>query len=379
MPSDELRENVAHHMAYVHESVESSTVSFRQQERRNVYTTPKSYLELIQLYKKLLEKNTQEVEQMKARLEMGLIKLRSSASQVADMQVQLKEEAIVVEMKKKETDVLLVQVGQESAIADEQAELGAIEAEKVAAIQQEVSAFAAQCNADLAAAEPAVIKAAEALNNLDKGSLTELKSMTSPAPIVLATVNAVQYMMAPKGQLNKTKTAWAEAKKMMASVDKFLESLLSFDKDNLLPENKAKVRGITGTPEAPNPEFNFPSVKRVSLAAAGLCDWVVNILIYHDIYLDVEPKRKLLQEAETKLSDANKKLQVVSETVAALNARKEGLQQQLVEATEEKNKLVEKAEKTAKRLNLAERLVNGLKDENERWGNNVEDLTARKY
>jgi len=269
-------------------------------------------------------------------------------------------------------------VGQESAIADEQAELGAIEAEKVAAIQQEVSAFAAQCNADLAAAEPAVIKAAEALNNLDKGSLTELKSMTSPAPIVLATVNAVQYMMAPKGQLNKTKTAWAEAKKMMASVDKFLESLLSFDKDNLLPENKAKVRGITGTPEAPNPEFNFPSVKRVSLAAAGLCDWVVNILIYHDIYLDVEPKRKLLQEAETKLSDANKKLQVVSETVAALNARKEGLQQQLVEATEEKNKLVEKAEKTAKRLNLAERLVNGLKDENERWGNNVEDLTARK-
>ena len=37
-------------------------------------------------------------------------------------------------------------------------------------------------------------------------------------------------MMAPKGGLKKVKTAWGEAKKMMASVDKFLESLLLFDK-----------------------------------------------------------------------------------------------------------------------------------------------------
>ena len=78
---------------------------------------------------------------MKTRLSTGLVKLRESAAQVADMQIQLKDEAIVVEAKKQETDVLLVQVGQESAVADEQAELGAIEAEKVAAIQQEVSAF----------------------------------------------------------------------------------------------------------------------------------------------------------------------------------------------------------------------------------------------
>ena len=54
MESPELRENVAHHMAYVHESVEQATVAYLAQERRNVYTTPKSYLELIMLYKRLL-------------------------------------------------------------------------------------------------------------------------------------------------------------------------------------------------------------------------------------------------------------------------------------------------------------------------------------
>jgi dynein heavy chain len=224
MESAELRENVAHHMAYVHEAVELLTVSYLSQERRNVYTTPKSYLELIMLYKKLLADKQAHLDLLKTRLETGLIKLRSSAAQVADMQVQLKDDLVIVEGKKAETDALLVQVGQESAIADAQAELGAVEAEKVSAIQQEVSAFAAQCNQDLAAAEPAVLKAAEALNNLDKGSLGELKSMASPSPAVVAVVNAVQYMMAPKGQINKVKTAWAEGKKMMASVDRFLQA-----------------------------------------------------------------------------------------------------------------------------------------------------------
>lgn len=200
--------------------------------------------------------------------------------------------------------------------------------------------------------------------------------MNSPNPAVVAVVNAVQYMLAKKGE--KVKLAWAEAKKMMGSVDQFLNVLLNFDKDNLPADNKAKVRGFTGSAENPNPEFNYNFVKKISTAAAGLCDWVVNVLIYHDIFLDVEPKRKLLAEAQVKLEDANKKLVAVNEKVAALEARKQQFQDQLVEATEEKNRLIEKADQTAKRLNLAERLVNGLKDENERWGINVEALEQDK-
>lgn len=68
----------------------------------------------------------------------------------------------------------------------------------------------------------------------------------------------------------------------------------------------------------------------------------------------------------------------VNEKVTALEARKQQFQDQLVEATEEKNRLIEKADQTAKRLNLAERLVNGLKEENERWGINVERLELDK-
>mgnify|MGYP001195213028 CR=1 FL=1 len=60
----------------------------------------------------------------------------------------------------------------------------------------------------------------------------------------------------------------------------------------------------------------------------------------------------------------------------AVEARKAELQDQLVAATEEKNRLIAAADSTAKRLNLASRLVNGLKDENERWGAGVEAAQA---
>ena len=138
------------------------------------------------------------------------------------------------------------------------------------------------------------------------------------------------------------------------------------------------VRTITGPADNPDPTFNYDSMKSKSGAAAGLCDWVVNICTYHDIYLEVEPKRKKLQEAEGKLLDANRKLQVVRDKVAVLEERKKARQDQLVAATEEKNRLLEAAANTAKRLNLAERLVNGLKDENERWGAGVESLKEQK-
>lgn len=68
-------------------------------------------------------------------------------------------------------------------MADEQAEVAAVEEEKVEAVQRSVHDFASQCQADLAAAEPAIRKAEAALNGLDKTSLSELKSLPTPPKV----------------------------------------------------------------------------------------------------------------------------------------------------------------------------------------------------
>ena len=203
---------------------------------------------------------------------------------------------------------------------------------------------------------------------------------------------AVSYMLAPKGaNLKKIDITWGGAKKMMGDPAKFLEILQAYDKDNFPLEAKAKVweytgtaklpdgrevtQGFAGTPE--NPEYNFDYMKGKSSAAAGLCDWIVNICIYHDIYLDVAPKRAKLQAAEAELAAANKKLAGVRAHVAALNEKMANLTAQLEQATTEKNELVAKAEATQKRANLATRLVNGLLDEGVRWTNEVAQLDEK--
>jgi dynein heavy chain, axonemal len=80
--------------------------------RRYNYTTPKSYLELISLYKSLLAKKREELRLAKERLESGVDKIQQASAQVADLQINLKEEQIIVEEKKAQTEKLIVNIGE---------------------------------------------------------------------------------------------------------------------------------------------------------------------------------------------------------------------------------------------------------------------------
>ena len=57
--------------------------------RRYNYMTPKSYLELISLYKSLLAKQRALLAENKTRLENGVEKIAQASRQVADLQVSV--------------------------------------------------------------------------------------------------------------------------------------------------------------------------------------------------------------------------------------------------------------------------------------------------
>ena len=64
-------------------------------------------------------------------------------------------------------------------------------------------------------------------------------------------------------------------------------------------------------------------------------------------------------------------LQIVQDKVAAINAKVQELKDQLFEAEAKKRKVEDEAQELMDQLDLANRLVNGLADENVRWSNNV--------
>lgn len=72
LDSDDLRQNIAVNMAETHLSIDIANEKFRKFERRNNYTTPKSFLELISFYKSLLEEKRGFVERQIKRYTLGL-------------------------------------------------------------------------------------------------------------------------------------------------------------------------------------------------------------------------------------------------------------------------------------------------------------------
>ncbi|GLH11964.1 Dynein heavy chain, cytoplasmic [Gryllus bimaculatus] len=348
---ESLYDPVAGFMAFVHTSVNNMSRVYLQTERRYNYTTPKSYLEQISLYTKLLNQKTTELHGKVERLENGLEKLKSTAEQVDDLKAKLAIQEVELKQKNDAADALIEvvqieteKVCKEKTVADE-------EEKKVSVIAEEVSKKQRDCEEDLRKAEPALLAAQEALNTLNKANLTELKSFGSPPGAVTNVTAAVMVLLAPGGKVPKDRS-WKAAKIVMAKVDAFLDALINYDKENIHPDVTKAIQ-----PYLKNTEFEPEFVRSKSAAAA--------------VYCDVEPKRRALALANAELAAAQDKLEVIKRKVASLEEQLAKLTADFEQATEEKMRCQKEADATNATIQLANRLVGGLASENVRWAEAV--------
>lgn len=137
---------------------------------------------------------------------------------------------------------------------------------------------------------------------MNKANLTELKSFGKPPPAVANVTAAVMVLMAPASSIPKDRS-WKASKLMMGKVDQFLDSLINFDKENIQDANLKAV-----TPYIDDKDFDPEFIRTKSFAAAGLCSWVINIVMFYKVFCDVEPKRKALAAANAELAAARDSL-----------------------------------------------------------------------
>ncbi|XP_043280370.1 dynein beta chain, ciliary isoform X2 [Venturia canescens] len=362
---ESFRESAAKFMAHAHTSVNAASRLYLASERRYNYTTPKSFLEQISLYAKLLKAKAAELRGRVERLENGLAKLRSTAVQVDELKETLAVQEIELQQKNEAADALIAIVGVETEKVQKEKALADEEESKVAIIAEEVTKKQRDCEADLLKAEPALLAAQEALNTLNKANLTELKSFGSPPGAVTNVTAAVMVLLAPSGKVPKDRS-WKAAKIVMAKVDTFLDGLINYDKENIHPEVTKAIQ-----PYLKDSEFEPEFVRSKSAAAAGLCAWVINIIKFYEVFCDVEPKRKALAQANAELAAAQDKLEVIKRKVASLEEQLAKLTADFEQATAEKLKCQKEADATNATIALANRLVGGLASENVRWADSV--------
>lgn len=189
-----------------------------------------------------------------------------------------------------------------------------------------------------------MVAASEALNTLNKANLTELRSFGSPTIEIINVVAAVMVLLSPPGKIVKDRS-WKAAKAFMGKIDQFLESLLHFKK-NLLTKAIEAVQSYLD-----DPHFNQDYIKNKSVAAAGLCSWVINIVQYYKVFREVEPKRLALEAANAELKASQSKLAVVRSKVAELDTNLSDLKREFEKATMDKLDCLRIAKETTDAIN----------------------------
>ena len=137
--NDATRNVVQAFLPFSFTQVNQMANKFRQAERRHVYTTPKSYLELLKLYQTLLARKRSEADNSINRLANGLTKLRETALAVTQIEADLKVSLEEADQKKTVAEGIAEVVSKEKAIVEVETAKAQVQAKDVAQIQAEVN------------------------------------------------------------------------------------------------------------------------------------------------------------------------------------------------------------------------------------------------
>jgi len=349
---------------------------FFNELKRNNHVTPTSYLELINTYKNLLAQRQETVMKQKERYEVGLEKLASAASQVSTMQVELRDLQPKLVVAQKEVDEVMKVIEVDSVEVAKTEKI--VKADEAVANEQAMAAKAIkdECDRELSEAIPILESAIAALNTLTTKDISLVKSMANPPPAIKMVMEAICSIKGIKPDRvpdpatgKRVEDFWGPSKKLLGDM-KFLDSLRTFDKDNIPPANIKIIRDKF----IPDPEFVPDKIRSASTAAEGLCKWVIAIEAYDRVAKVVAPKKAALKVAEGELAEAMGSLELKRANLKDVQDKLAKLQETFDINTKKKEDLEKQVDMCSKKLIRAEQLIGGLGGEKDRWSKSAHDL-----
>ncbi|RLN73947.1 hypothetical protein BBJ28_00018063, partial [Nothophytophthora sp. Chile5] len=211
LPSEGVRSALVDMCSIVHTTSNDLGDAFLAQLQRYVYTTPKSYLDLIGLYLKMLQEKRGVLQTVQTRMEVGVKKLEETNSIVDSLKTELIELQPILQKKAVEAEELLKRVSVDQKAAAVVRERVSQDEATVTKQAEEVSVVQADAQKDLDVAMPALNNAIKALDSLSKNDITEVKSFAKPPEAVETVMNAVCLLF-------NEKQSWDGAKKVLSDV-----------------------------------------------------------------------------------------------------------------------------------------------------------------
>lgn len=279
-----------------------------------------------------------------------------TVSEVEDLRRSLASKRIQLEAKDAEANAKLRQMVQDQQEA-EQKKSASIEIQAELAKQEvDIKERRAVVLEELAEAEPAVLDAQAAVQNIRKQHLTEVRSMSNPPEAVKVAMESACIVLGHKID------SWKSVQGILRRED-FIPSIISFDTTHMSKQIRDKME----REYLSRPTYTFENVDRASKACGPIVKWVIAQVRYADILDRIEPLRNEVQSLEMQSEQTKHQAASIMELIAGLESSIARYKDEYARLISETQAIKGEMERVELKVNRSVTLLESLSSEKERW------------
>ncbi|KAL1461001.1 hypothetical protein WDU94_012934, partial [Cyamophila willieti] len=302
------RDAVINSCVYVHQTLHKANARLSKRGSRTMAITPRHYLDFINHFVKLYREKCSELEEQQLHLNVGLGKIAETVDQVEEMQKSLAVKSQELQSKNEAANLKLKEMIKDQQEAEKrkvQSQEIQTEIEKQTVEISQKRVFVMQ---DLAQVEPAVMDAQQAVKEIKKQQLVELRSMANPPSVVKLALESICLL------LGENATDW-KAIRAVVMRENFINSIVSNFNTEMITD---EVRDKMHSRYLSNPDYSYEKANRASMACGPMVKWAIAQISYADMLKKVEPLRFELKSLEVQASENKAKGEETKELITQL-------------------------------------------------------------
>lgn len=322
---------------------------------------PNQFLRFVDLFKCLLLRKQNELDDNKRQLTSGLDRLKETVLEMTSMKKLLSEKQINLQAKEADAKRMLDEMILNQNEAERKREFSVATQVELEKQEAQINKRRAVVLHDLEIAEPEVLKASRGVQNIKKQHLTEMRSMSNPPAAVKMAMESVCVL------LGYDVKSWRDVQ-LVVRKDDFIASIVSFDSEVQLT---LELSDYMERVYLSRPDYNYETVDRASKACGPLLQWVIAQLKYYSILENVLPLKQEMELLEQAARKSKAQLIAIAEMIRELEESISTSKKRYTELIREAERVRVDMETIEKKLKRSAHVIESLTTERERWESGI--------
>eukprot|EP01028_Stygiella_incarcerata_P008770 TRINITY_DN39309_c0_g2_i1.p1 TRINITY_DN39309_c0_g2~~TRINITY_DN39309_c0_g2_i1.p1 ORF type:complete len:4682 (+),score=1220.36 TRINITY_DN39309_c0_g2_i1:150-14195(+) len=352
-----LHDAVACAMVDFHQMTKKATRSLRQRQDMHFHLSPRHFLDAIRHFRSLYKEKSNSLVDQQVHMNRGLSKLFEAEKEVAELREHLETYESELRQKEKEASEKFHQILEDQKVAEAKKREAESMEEVLKEREKDVHERREVAYSDLQRVEPLVAAAKEAVSEIKKGQLDELRALLNPPVAVKLALQATCILIGKE----KMAMDWDGIRRAIRDAE-FIPSIVNFKTESVSPKQRKTMSRFLD-----DASFDFETANRGSKACGPLVNWVRAQCEYADIVHRVEPLRKEVERLEVELEGLISKRNELLEAIKDLEDSLERYDQEYGKLRGDAEYIKVEMSRVTEKMQRSESLLQSLSQERVRW------------